>query len=355
MIINKIIIFPLFPSQPSTMTSGSEWPSNEARLYLALQWTSTPDDQIVTIRYDADRRLLKVVDAEQSILHVFDPLDIIGVEVEIKLFDSGGVELNNSLFRNAITDPSSPVAASCSNIFDPVSENKHSIFSRSNDEDFIPVDSQATAVLNIYTYPKSVTKSPSSAWWCSSLKGNQPTPTFVKGDGPRKARHYSFPVAPAHDFEALTELVHAIRRVAQIEYERKRKYLVILNPHAGTGQANKVWETTVQPMLEQEAGIDVQLRRTQYSQHATEIIREEADLSQYDAIVCMGGDGMIHEMLQGLKLRHDSSEIMQHVKLGILGCGTANGLAKSLTFAAQVSNNMLVCGMRGESHLHSHT
>ena len=325
------------------MTSPPKWPTDKpAQLYMPLQWKQTTDDAACTIEYDSTRQLIKIVDEEHSIIDIINPMDIIGVDVEIKLFDSRG-EVG---FRNVPSFTNSPVEGAPTNdcnIFDPVLQDQHHIFSCNKDNDMIAVDSQAAAILNIYSYPKSST---SKSWlgWLYSSSSRKPNPNFHQQQGsnttgPRQASHYSFPVAPAHDFEALTELVKAIRRVSLLssEQQQRRKYLIIVNPKSGTGLAPQIWKRTVQPMLEKEAGIDIILKETNYTGHALEMMRDEFDdLLDYDAVVCLGGDGVLHEILQGWQARPDFEQILKKVRLGVLGCGTGNGLAKSLTHAAEV-------------------
>mmetsp|Transcript_4146 Transcript_4146/g.8778 ORF Transcript_4146/g.8778 Transcript_4146/m.8778 type:complete len:312 (+) Transcript_4146:1-936(+) len=46
----------------------------------------------------------------------------------------------------------------------------------------------------------------------------------------------------------------------------------------------------------------------------------------------MGGDGILNEIMQGIRSRpqHDQEQILSSIKFGIVGCGTSNGLAKSI-------------------------
>ena len=93
-----------------------------------------------------------------------------------------------------------------------------------------------------------------------------------------------------------------------------------------------------------ESGVGHDVLVTQHARHATErmeMIRnqkrsgDEKDVSEYDGIVMMGGDGIIMEILQGLKTRNDYDAIVDRIRFGIVGCGTRNGLAMSLLHAAK--------------------
>ena len=59
------------------------------------------------------------------------------------------------------------------------------------------------------------------------------------------------------------------------------------------GTAMKIWRTIAQPMMI-EAGIDVTELVTQRPQHAFEVMATLV-LNQYDAIITVGGDGILFE------------------------------------------------------------
>ncbi|KPP61212.1 hypothetical protein Z043_120715 [Scleropages formosus] len=62
--------------------------------------------------------------------------------------------------------------------------------------------------------------------------------------------------------------------------------------------------------------------------HARELVRE-ADLSQWDALVIISGDGLLFEVVNGLMERDDWEEAIQ-TPLGILPGGSGNALAASI-------------------------
>jgi hypothetical protein len=322
-------------------SSSYQWPRTAAKLYMPLQWQQS-GYETCTIEFDSSRQLLKIIDEERSVIDVINPMDIIGVDAEVKLFDSSdtkeapGTVLcgENATLESNENSPTKDGASLACNAFDVISQKQ-------NDQ-VIAKDTQGAAVLNIYSYPKSPASS--NSWWCSSsehTKNHVPNPHYTSGKGPRRARHYSFPVAPTHDFEALTDLIKAVRTVSLLP-PNKRKYLVILNPKSGTGKARTIWSKTVEIMLEKEASIDIVLTETAFPGHAMELMRDNAELLTYDAVICMGGDGVLHEMLQGCQARPDFQLLLRSLRLGVVGCGTGNGLAKSLTYAAEVSDAITV-------------
>ncbi|KAL3661273.1 hypothetical protein V7S43_013881 [Phytophthora oleae] len=106
-----------------------------------------------------------------------------------------------------------------------------------------------------------------------------------------------------------------------------RKFMVVINPAGGTGNAQQTFEKEVAPMLEQ-ANVEVETVITRQAAHATEILAE-VPLNKYDCIVAVGGDGLLSEMLQGLMNRKDWQQASLQ-PLGIIPGGSGNGLSASL-------------------------
>ncbi|XP_048343126.1 sphingosine kinase 1 isoform X2 [Sphaerodactylus townsendi] len=107
--------------------------------------------------------------------------------------------------------------------------------------------------------------------------------------------------------------------------------MVLLNPHSGSGQALHLFKTQVQPMLT-EANIAFSLFITEKHNHAWELVREE-NLSRWDALVTMAGDGLLYEVINGLMERPDWETAIQK-PLGILPAGSGNAIAASLNYYA---------------------
>ena len=50
-------------------------------------------------------------------------------------------------------------------------------------------------------------------------------------------------------------------------------------------------------------------------------------------VVVIGGDGILYEVINGLMERPDWESLFPELKLGIIPCGSGNGLAKSISYA----------------------
>ncbi|RXM28598.1 Sphingosine kinase 1 [Acipenser ruthenus] len=103
--------------------------------------------------------------------------------------------------------------------------------------------------------------------------------------------------------------------------------LVLVNPHSGTGHAPQLFHSHVQDMLT-EAGAQYTLLVTERQNHAHELLRE-ADLSQWDALVILSGDGLLFEVVNGLMERADWEDAVRK-PLGILPGGSGNAVAASV-------------------------
>ena len=104
----------------------------------------------------------------------------------------------------------------------------------------------------------------------------------------------------------------------------KTKTLIVVNPISGVGRQKRI-EELLKQNLNQDL-FDYQVRYTEHIHHGTELAREAADHG-YDCVVAVGGDGSVNDVVNGIK---DTS-----VRLGIIPCGSGNGLARSLKIPLQ--------------------
>jgi len=96
---------------------------------------------------------------------------------------------------------------------------------------------------------------------------------------------------------------------------------LIFNPIANLGRAWNV-ASSLRPIAAEYGGAD--WAGTVYPTHATELARSAA-LEGYDTVVAMGGDGTVHEVLNGLM----QVPAEKRPRLGIVPIGSGNDLAFS--------------------------
>ncbi|KAJ3674924.1 hypothetical protein LUZ60_005540 [Juncus effusus] len=108
---------------------------------------------------------------------------------------------------------------------------------------------------------------------------------------------------------------------------RPKQLFVIVNPFGGKRSAPKIFDTEVKPLLE-AANIHFTMKESKYMLHAKELA-SKLDLTKCDGIVCVSGDGVLVEVVNGLLQREDWEKAIK-LPLGVIPAGTGNGMAKSL-------------------------
>ncbi|WOL12975.1 sphingosine kinase 1-like [Canna indica] len=112
---------------------------------------------------------------------------------------------------------------------------------------------------------------------------------------------------------------------------RPKKLFIVINPFAGKKCARTIFQTEIKPLLE-AADILYTIVETTHQNHAYEMAKS-LDLPQYDAIVCVSGDGVLVEVVNGLLKREDWATVIK-IPLGVIPAGTGNGMVKSLLDSA---------------------
>ena len=99
----------------------------------------------------------------------------------------------------------------------------------------------------------------------------------------------------------------------------KKKILFIMNPISGTASKAAV-PSLIDSVLDKEL-FEYEIRMTERAGHASEIATE-AKNNHVDVVVAVGGDGTVNEVARSL--------VHSDTALGILPCGSGNGLARHL-------------------------
>jgi diacylglycerol kinase family enzyme len=111
--------------------------------------------------------------------------------------------------------------------------------------------------------------------------------------------------------------------------EYKRALLVFVNPHSGSGQAARRW-ALMEPILE-KAGYEITKIDTTHYLHCMEYIQKAPaqDLTKYNGIIAVSGDGLVHEIINGLFTRPDW-EAVKDIPVGYLPGGSGNAHLKNI-------------------------
>jgi diacylglycerol kinase (ATP) len=98
------------------------------------------------------------------------------------------------------------------------------------------------------------------------------------------------------------------------------KTVVIVNPIAGNGKSMELWPE-VRAYLS-SLGLDFEERLTQRQGHAIELAREAVEAGAR-AVVAVGGDGTLHEVVNGVGVN-------SQVAIGLIPTGSGNDFLRSL-------------------------
>ena len=118
-----------------------------------------------------------------------------------------------------------------------------------------------------------------------------------------------------------------------------RKVKIILNPMADMGNAWRV-ARDLRSITEQHGGVD--WSGTVYPGHAIELARQAGDQG-YDMVIAMGGDGTVHEVVNGLMQIPEE----QRPLLGVVPVGSGNDFAHSIN-ASTAASKALNCALDGK-------
>lgn len=167
---------------------------------------------------------------------------------------------------------------------------------------------------------------------CLILKTSDPSQndielTTLTSTDPKDGRVSSFKARLSihQDLTFAREWVEGVLAKAYACVNRDRRMLVVVNPFGGAGHAQKLWQTTVLPIFEAaNASFDVIF--TTHRGHAIEI-GEGIDLTKFQVLVCVSGDGIVHEVLNGIGRRADAGIALKQISLASIPAGSGNALS----------------------------
>ncbi len=109
----------------------------------------------------------------------------------------------------------------------------------------------------------------------------------------------------------------------------KKNIVFILNPISGNHKKDEI-PNMIETTLD-KSRFDSQVRLTEYAGHAAEIARQCVNANT-DIVVAVGGDGTVNEVARSL--------VHSNTALGIIPCGSGNGLARHLCIPLDVKKSL---------------
>ncbi|CAN9473867.1 unnamed protein product [Alternaria alternata] len=110
--------------------------------------------------------------------------------------------------------------------------------------------------------------------------------------------------------------------------QRRKRIKVLVNPFGGQGGAVKTYHKQIAPIFA-AARCDLDVEKTTHNGHGVEIA-QSLDIEAYDVVACCSGDGIPHEVWNGLGKRADAARALHKMAVAQLPCGSGN--AMSLNF-----------------------
>ena len=110
-----------------------------------------------------------------------------------------------------------------------------------------------------------------------------------------------------------------------------KKIVFVVNPISGVGKKDQLPEI-VDKYIDHSVN-EVEIVYTEHPGHAFEIARQKADMG-VDIVVAVGGDGTVNEVARAL--------VETRTALGIIPCGSGNGLARHLMLPINMEGAMQI-------------
>jgi len=101
------------------------------------------------------------------------------------------------------------------------------------------------------------------------------------------------------------------------------KFILTVNPHGGTKQGPLLLKK-MKPLFD-AAGAELFIIETTFAGHAKELANQ-LNITEYDGFIGIGGDGTLHEIINGMLSRHDDHKI----PIGIIPGGSGNSYMHDL-------------------------
>lgn len=103
---------------------------------------------------------------------------------------------------------------------------------------------------------------------------------------------------------------------------------MLVNPFGGKGAAKRLYTNEIEALLK-AAGCEIDVSYTTHTRHATEIA-ESIDIDKYDVIACASGDGLPHEVFNGLARQKNPRRALRKIAVVQLPCGSGNAMSHNL-------------------------
>lgn len=120
--------------------------------------------------------------------------------------------------------------------------------------------------------------------------------------------------------------------------EKNNKWLVIVNPKASIGKAEKDWPVIKQILIKEGVAFDFMV--TEHQGHAIELVRDNITEKGYTKLVSVGGDGTNNEVINGIFTQKRFPT--EQITMGIIPMGTGNDWRRTFGFDIDYQKNVKI-------------
>lgn len=137
--------------------------------------------------------------------------------------------------------------------------------------------------------------------------------------------------------------------------QRRKRVKVLVNPFGGQGGAVKTYDNLIAPILA-AARCELDVQRTERQGHGVDIA-QTMDIDAFDAVACCSGDGIPHEVWNGLGKRADAARALSKIAVVQMPCGSGNAASWNFngTSSPSLAALAVVKGLRTRLDLSSVT
>ncbi|RKF65770.1 Sphingoid long chain base kinase 5 [Golovinomyces cichoracearum] len=132
----------------------------------------------------------------------------------------------------------------------------------------------------------------------------------------------------SHQLELASQWASILLNRAYGISQKRRRIKILVNPHSGKGDALKTFSRDVVPLLEAANSI-FDMTQTTHSGQAVEIL-ENMKIEAYDVVASCSGDGLPHEVFNGLGKRSDAKKALSKIAVVQIPCGSGNAMSCNL-------------------------
>uniref|UniRef100_A0A8D0HP51 Ceramide kinase n=1 Tax=Sphenodon punctatus TaxID=8508 RepID=A0A8D0HP51_SPHPU len=128
------------------------------------------------------------------------------------------------------------------------------------------------------------------------------------------------------DEQLCNQWINSLKELLDLQTSRPKHLLVYINPYGGKQKGKRIYEQKVAPLFSL-ASISTDVIITEHANHAKDNLFE-VNIEKYDGVVCVGGDGMVSEVMHGLigRTQKDSGIDQNNPKAPLVQCNVRIGI-----------------------------